>query len=232
MSLLTIIQTAADRCSLARPTAVTSDTDANIKMMLRLATEEGQSLRDRVDWQEITKEHTFTTVAAAAQTSSVPDDFHRVIPDTMFNRDTNRKVWGPMSPNEWQLIQSSLVTRVDPAFRLRGGTILFSPTPTAGENVYYEYVSKNWCQSSGGTEQSAWAADTDTGILDENMMALGVIWRFKRARGLDYSEEFNEYERRVNHAMQRDGSRPRIYLSEPKNERVPYPPIVPESFTL
>jgi hypothetical protein len=47
----------------------------------------------------------------------------------------------------------------------------------------FEYQSTYFCQSSAGADQSAWAADTDVGVLDENLMELGVIWRFKKKNG-------------------------------------------------
>ena len=36
--------------------------------------------------------------------------------------------------------------------------ILINPAPSAGHTFAYEYMSKNWCESSGGTDQAAWAA--------------------------------------------------------------------------
>lgn len=232
MSLLTLVQQAAERCSLSEPSAVVSNTDSNIKLMLRLANEEGEALAERASWQTITKEKTFPTVTSAEQTNSVASDFLWFIPESMFNRDRRRPIYGPLSKQEWQRIQASLVTLVNQGFMFRGDTILISPTPTSAETVAYEYISKNWCQSAASAEQSAWAADDDTGILREDLMALGVVWRFKRARGLDYAEEFNEYERRVITAMQRDGSKERIRTSPAINDRVPYPPQMPETFTL
>jgi hypothetical protein len=53
--------------------------------------------------------------------------------------------------------------------------------------------------------QSAWAADTDTGILSEEVMTLGVIWRFLKAKGFDYSEPFRTYEMAKARAENKDG---------------------------
>lgn len=231
MSLLSIVQEAAIIVRQETPSAVISSSVEAVKLLKRLADVEGRELSRRHNWQALTSEHSFSTVAASAQTSSVPTDFGWIIPDTMFNRTTNRKVFGPLSSQEWQEIQSSLVTRVDPAFRIRGGTILITPTPSAGESIYYEYISKNWCQSSGGSPQATWAADDDTGVLDEYLIMLGVVWRFKQTSGLDYSEEFQSYERAVADAIQRDGSRRVLSSGVASRERIPYPPQVPETLT-
>ena len=33
--------------------------------------------------------------------------------------------------------------------------------------------------------------------LDEEIMTLGLIWRWNKAKGLNYAEDFNQYERFV-----------------------------------
>ncbi|MHB8273077.1 MAG: hypothetical protein ACYDD8_31870, partial [Bradyrhizobium sp.] len=68
-----------------------------------------------------------------------------------------------------------------------------------------EYVSNGWCQSEAGVPQALWEADTDLGILDENLMTLGVTWRMLRRLGLSYNEELDEYEKEVGKAMAVDG---------------------------
>jgi hypothetical protein len=229
MTLLSIVQDASTDLSLPVPTTVIAETDPAVMLMLRCAQEEGRSLAGRHPWQALTSEQTFTTVAADAQTSSIPSDFHRLIPETMFNRDQNRRVWGPLDAGEWQAYKATLVTRVDPAFRIRGDTILITPTPTAGETVAYEYVSNKWCQSSGGTAQSAWAADTDTAKLNEAAMTLGVVWRWRKAKGFDFAAAERDYERIVVDLIMRDGSRPRLYCGPVSRDRIPVAPQVPDT---
>ena len=83
-------------------------------------------------------------------------------------------------------------------------SLLFTPVPPAGETIAFEYASKNWCQSAGGAGQSQWIADTDTGVIDEQLMTAGIIWRWKQSKGLEFAEDFNKYEMRVANAMVRD----------------------------
>jgi hypothetical protein len=63
-------------------------------------------------------------------------------------------------------------------WRQRGDDVLIAPTATAGDTYAFEYVSLNWCQSAAAAEQAAWAADTDTGILSEELMTDGIVWRY------------------------------------------------------
>lgn len=213
MTALTIITKAVRRLGITAPTAVFSSTDDQVIQLRELMNEEGQELARAYPWKVLTTEQTFTTVAQAVQTSAVPSDFDWYINDTMWNRSTDIKIAGPVSPEEWQKMQAlSSATLPNTVFRFRGSDILFYPSPTAGQTAAYEYVSKNWAQTSGGSGLSAMTADTDTAKLDEALVALGVTWRFLQAKGLDYAESFRTYQMEVGKAIGRDGGRKRIYL--------------------
>lgn len=228
MSLLSIVQDAARRLGLTPPSSVINSPDENAKILLGMAQEEGKSLYDRHTWQAIQTEYTFPTADTVAS-YTLPGDFDALIKDTVFNRTRRRRMVGDLSPSQWQETQASLVTMVDPAFRIRGNRFLISPTPTSVETVAYEYVSKYWCQSDGGAGQSEWAADTDIGLLDEELMKLGVVWRFKAKKGLDYAEDMNSYEIKVNKAILKDGARVTIDTACMERDRVPHAPQVPET---
>lgn len=208
MTLLTVVQSVSRRLTLPVPTAVASSADVNVQLMFDLANEDGKELQRRCNWQILTKEFTFPTTSAAAQAGALPADFDRFIGNTQFDRTTRRQVLGPITPQVWQAIQAQpQLNRVFLAFRQRGGQILVTPNPATGDTFAYEYVSANWAQSQGGNGQAAYAADTDTALLDENLINLGVRWRFKKEKGFDYGEDFATYERMVGIAMANDGGK-------------------------
>lgn len=215
MSLLDIVQDACDEIGISQPSAVIGNDSDQIRQMLALSNAEGKRLARRYRWQVLQKEATFTTLAAASQgdiNTIASDGFLYVLNDTIWNRDTRRPVFGPLAPRDWQMLQASPITGPFDEYRIRGDLLLFEPTPTAGETCAFEYISKHWCESSGGTGQEAWAADADVGRLDEGLMTLGLIWRWKKAKGFDYAEDFNEYEALVADAMARDGSKATLDL--------------------
>ncbi len=207
MTLLSLINDAQDELSLPQSNVVVSSTDQAVRTLLRTANREGISLMRRYGWESLLTEKTFTSTAAAIQTGAIETDFDRIVMESMFNRTNVRQVTGPLSPKEWQAQQALTASLLTDSFRLRGGDLLISPTPPATDTYAYEYVSKNFCQTSGGTGQAAWAADTDTGVLSESLMLLGIVWRFRKAKEFAYAEEFNEYEAEVTQAMMRDGGK-------------------------
>lgn len=217
MSLLMLVQAVTDELGLPRPAAVQSSTDQTVRQMLALANREGKQLARRFPWEALAKETSFTTVAAEIQGTllTIAPDFARFQNDTMYDRTRARSILGPLSAQEWQREKGAAATGMRDQFRVRGGKILFLPAPEAGRTVYFEYQSRNWCKNAAGsTEREAWAADTDLGILDEDLMALGLKWRFLKAKGLDYAEEFREYETRLYDARAQDGSKRRLEIGD------------------
>jgi hypothetical protein len=162
-----------------------------------------------------------------------------MVDDTLWDRSQYWELRGPLSPQEWQAIKSSALGSgvVGRRWRIRNvsGTVKFSidPTPTAstaGQTLVFEYRSKNWCQSSGGTGQTAWAADTDTGILDEYLIRLGVKWRMLERLGMAYLEAREEAENEVRQAIARDGGASVLHLDRPRMLFAPLGPgSVPET---
>lgn len=210
MSALTIIQTVCKRLGLNSPNTINS-TDQQIIQMAALLNEEGQELAQRYAWQVLIKEATFTTVATETQTT-LPSGFKYILNDTIWNRSLDEPLSGPQSPQSWQALKAQSFTGPYHQYRIQGNAIKFIPVPAAGMDCYYEYVSKNWCYSTTNVDNDAFTADDDAPYLDEQLLILGTIWRWKQAKGLEYAEDFAKYERRVVDAIARDGGREKLSL--------------------
>jgi hypothetical protein len=230
MTLLTIVQNAADRLGITRPSSVFTSTDQSTLRLLGYAQEEGKSLARRHSWQILTKEQTFTATATETQTSALPSDFDRWIDETFYNRTQKRPVYGPLNAQEWQFAKSVVATVIIESFRQRGSStdILLTPTATAGETYAFEYIARNWCESSGGTDQAAWAADADVAFLEEELITLGVVWRFKSGQGLSYAEEFRNYELECLKAISKDGGKRTLNAGGSRRGRKPNAPFIQE----
>ena len=206
MDLLAIIQRSCRLLSLPIPTEVVASTDIQVQQLLALANEEGDELAGTYDWQIMRRQHLFETVASAVQSSAIPADFDHFIANSFFNRTTMRYVYGPITPQEWQAIQAQpQLNRVFLAFVERDGQFLVTPTPAAGEEIAYEYITKYWAKSALGVPQQEFLADTDETYLDDKLFPLGIRWRFLKSKGLDYAEDFKTYQSERNQRMARDG---------------------------
>jgi hypothetical protein len=112
-------------------------------------------------------------------------------------------------------------------FRIRGGELLMYPAPPAGNALYFEWVSKDFCQNSAGTQSyREWNADDDVTILDAKLMELGLVWRWKQLKGIDYLKDEQKYRLAVQERQSRDKTSPVLNTSYPGGiAYMPYPNI-------
>ena len=216
MSLLTLVNAAQALLNLPVTTTVMTNTGEAQVQLRQLAIAEGRALARVHPWQRLVTENSFTTTATQEQTGhTMPTDMGWILNETIYNRTNTEQVNGPLSPRMWQEQRAVGTSLTWSQYRLRGNSIYFIPAPTAGQSVYYEYVSNKWCQSSGGTAQEYWHADSDTGRLDEYVMTLGVVWRWNKSKGLAYEQEYNDYMEERQRLISRDGTRRTLSVAGP-----------------
>lgn len=213
MSLLTICQQAAPLIGVQKPLIVAAATDPTVMLLFALAQQEGEELARYGDWRVLRKEKTFTTVFAETQTDTpLPADLDAIIDQTVWNRSARRPLYGPVDAAQWQQWKAGSTFPVTDSFTLRGASWLMGPVPAAGQTISYEYRSAYWCQSSGGTAKAAWTADTDTALISERLMRLGIVWRFKKRRGLEWQSDHESYLNEVDGDLAADRPRKVIDL--------------------
>lgn len=216
MSMLTVVNDAQRRLNLSVSSSVAGSSDETAVQMLALLNQAGEEMAEAYPWQVLVKEATFTTVATESQgaMSTIAPGFFYILNNTIWNRSLRRPVFGALSPNEWQLLKASSVTGPFQQYRIRGDTLRFIPAPPADQTCAFEYVSKNWCTTAdGNTEKSAFTLDADVSLLDERLLTLSLVWRFKQAKGLDFTAELTMYETRLGNEMARDGGKPVLDLN-------------------
>ena len=234
MSLLTIAQAVADFTGFERPASVSGNTDPIARQLLAFINREGKQLMRQHNWPILLKEHTFNT-ANGTQSYDLPTDYDRSVVSTMYNRADLEQMVGPITPQEFQNDRHGVASvGITQRFRFKptSNSLKFdiTPTPTAIEQIGFEYVSSHWNQTSGGTSQAAMAADADVGILDETLIEMGVTWRFKQAHGLTYDEDFRQYQLEVRQAISRSGGAPIIQLDDARRYLVnPYSYNLPDT---
>lgn len=195
MTLLTIAQNVADEVGVDQPTVVAGSPDPTAQKLLRYINKTGTGLMKKLAWQVLRKERAFTSISGETQTAILPSDFDRFIPETFWNRSTPVLMSGPVSAVQWQGLKATTYTG-KPKFAYRGGDVLVIPALGAGDSLAFEYVSNQWCQSTGAVAQSAFAADTDTGILDEELITRGAKFVYLTDEGLPNAlagADFNDY---------------------------------------
>lgn len=222
-TFLSIIQDACDEMTVTRPSGIVAATGQTERTLLAHARREGRELVRMANWMALRVTHTFDTVAAQEE-YALPADYHKIVVDTEWDRANLVPLNGPLDAPDWQFLKSTsfgggLVNR---RFRIMRSAssinkvIYIDPVPTsadAGETLAFEYMSRYYSATAGGTAQEDWAADTDVPVLDADLFRLGVQVRYRRGRGLDFASEADEWQGIFDNLVGADRPSPTLSLA-------------------
>ena len=211
---LQIVRTVAPRLGISTPNTATGSTDLQVQQLLAFVNQEGQELAARYDWQDLVIPCTFPAIASESQgkittlisTNVAAYSFRKVLNSTLWNLTKRTRITGPLSAPDWNLATASN-TAIGPwsEYRIRQGYLLLYPAPDALDSIRFEFVTDSWANSAAlDTPKTAFTADDDVSILDARLIELGTMWRWKAAKGLEYSQDFQNYENAVLDAMAGD----------------------------
>lgn len=227
MTMLSVIQNFCRRTQLPVPTTVYGTTDTQVLQVMALLEEEGNDLAARGSWEGLIREASHTTLAAEDQgaiSTIAASGFRHIKNQTIWDRTSGLPVAGPMDGPDWQALKAVLATGPRYRFRIRGGKLLVNPSPSAGDSWYFEYVSQYWILGADGTTYKQYfTLDTDTILLPETLVLMGLRWRWKKEKGFDYGEDFRTYEMQVKDVLGHDGGKPVLFMDD--NSSGPKPGI-------
>lgn len=198
MTLLSAVNDAQRELSLAVSATLVADAQETQQLLYRLARKEAQDILRRTEYTfpALRRTQSFNTSLASLQSSGKPSDFKRAVPDTFWNTTQNKKVYGPLSDEEWAIANGAAVSSAtwqNVMFRYDGLHIF--PVPTAAETVTFDYVINTPVQATGGgSYKTNFTADNDEYLLGDELLTLAVVWRYLQAKGRDYAEALKDYE--------------------------------------
>lgn len=205
MSLLSICQAVTGELGLSVPTFMLSNSEQIAQQMVALSQSIGNQLVKEFAWPTLLRTNTYVLISGQ-EAYSMPPDYDRQVTRTSWDQLNHWEMLGPESPQEWNWRHHGIVAS-SPRRRFRlmltskplpAGTGLYflvDPIPSStGAQVSFEYVSKNWILGADkGSTFTTWQNDNDTSLIDETLMISALLWRFQRAKGLDYDEEYARY---------------------------------------
>jgi hypothetical protein len=188
-------QDICDTIGLPRPNGIAMATDQLARQLFGIAKETVEELT-ALDWPVLAIPYTFQTIVNH-DTYPVPPDFHHAIADTAYLATQYYPLRGSLTPSDWGRIKNALPSQIGRyKFRIMAGNppvFVMSPIPGTVETVVLEYRTNNRVVQSNGSLALNWMNDTDTPIVPETLVKLGMKWRLKREKGLEYSDEFDDY---------------------------------------
>ena len=222
MSLLSLIADAAILVGIDEPLAVASSSADEIKQLRVISQQEGDELSRAFDWRKLKVQATITG-DGSSEYWDLPDDFDRQQPgDNLWLADSpHLPLIGPISDESMLAIKASVSEPSRSVWRYFGDQVQIWPVLDAGENVSLEYRSSHWIVSADGqTVRNRWQVDTDIALIPERLMTLGVVWRWKAYKGLDYAQSFDTYEKEKMKAMRADGGFRTLRMSDSFNRDI------------
>lgn len=210
MSILTVMQSAAIRLVGRKPITFFGATQTFELEITELANEVAGDIAGAHDWQALTKIGTFTGDDVTA-TFSKPADYDRMLLGAEM-ADEASWFWNytrVKSLNDWLQIQNGSMTPASPGWWiLLEDQFRFDPAPATGTAAQFPYISTQWARASDLSPKSAFTTDTDTYVLDDKLLMLGIIWRWREMKQLTTGGEKENFDRSFSELAARDaGSR-------------------------
>ena len=200
-SILEICQEVSDLAATKRPQDLFNLTSQQDTIFLSTAKSALDSLLRYGDWQELTKEGILRTSGQREKylMDEVCPDFFSILNNTIYIKDNNEKLIGAITPQEWMKEKYFNESTSNTKFIIQNGMIKFLIPPQDGIKIVFQYRSNVVCLDSknGMLEKSQLDKNTDIPIFDEYLVKLGILWRWLKRNGMDYSEEYNEYEKEL-----------------------------------
>lgn len=195
MTLLTVAQRVADAVGLPRPASVAGSTDQLARQMFSLANDTLEEL-GKMDWPQLDTAYSFNTVVD--QTAyALPAGYARFATDTAFITSEYYSLRGSLTPKEWAIRRNGMSQMVGRLrYRVFGypQMLQFVPAPQTVQNITIEYLSNLLVIGSDDVRRTLYSEDSDMSVVPEELVRKGLKWRIKHAKGLDYSQDFNDYE--------------------------------------
>lgn len=216
MNALEIAQEVANRMGLSKPSSLVGSRNAQDRQLYGLLNGLCDDLRIRKVYSVNILECTFQSVNAEDQgalSDLAPYGFRGIIQDTFFDRTRRLRVPGGLTPSEYQAGKATRFAGPFTTFRIVRGHLLLYPAPPAGHDMIFEYCSGYFVRDTSGQPKQYITDDSDTFIVDDSITIAWLKQAFKREKGLEYAEDFTDYQLQVSDLMAKDGAARPIDMS-------------------
>lgn len=196
-TILEICREVADLAAVKRPNDLFNTSSQQDSVFLSVAKSSLDSMLRYGDWQELTKEAWFFTQEGKKQypIKEIAPDFFSLLNNTIFVKDTQERIIGAITPEQWAREKCFRCTGTEIKFKIQNGRFMFLNEPPCQMKIVFQYRSDNivW-DFNTFEEKNILTANTDVPIFDEYLVKLDILWRWLKRNGMDYTEEYNEFQ--------------------------------------
>lgn len=223
MTALSVMRDAAMLCIKRRPDVFFSSQGRVEQEFTTLLNLVAKDIAEAHDWQKLTKigELKGDGVAAAFP---FPSDYDRMVQASGM-AEANSWFLGythVTDINDWIMFKRGSMLWIPPGiWTILDNKIEFMPPISASSTALLPYISKNIVRGQDGTLKSEFTADNDEFLLNERILMLGLVWRWREANHLDSTGDQLNYEKELStHAARDKGAR---VIRKGRDNHSPFP---------
>jgi hypothetical protein len=225
-SALKIIQRAMGAVGLAIPNAAAGNQDPTVTQFFSLLGESGQALMKMRSWQQLQKTWVFTadpnnvsSTDPAAGAYDPPADFDELTDQTAWNRTGRLPLLGPMSAQQWQMLEATVLgsgaSTIRLMYRFQGGQMLIFRQVGTPQRLAIEYNSRGWVQdaASPSTVRDLPVNDSDICLFDSQLLVMKLKLDWKRNKGFATDSDVEDFNACYDDVTSRDAPAPDLNLA-------------------
>lgn len=209
MTTLSVIQDACTSgIALEKPTAVYGSATREHIELASLLNEAAGMIADAHEWQTLNRIATITG-DGSDEDFALPSDFGRMLDKSQLWSSSLETPLTPISDrDQWLGLDVQSFDFVINAWIIYGDEIHIKPALASAVTVKYWYQSNLWGRTSGATNIATFTADTDVFRLNERLLKLALVYKWREMKGLPYAENMADYQDLLAKLINRDkGSR-------------------------
>lgn len=232
MTVLTACAEAAVELKQPVPTSLFTSS-GTFEAELRLqANRTAVAIAQMYDWQRLL---TLATLSGdgTAETFTVPVDYDRMpkkgkLHSSSWQTATFRKA---TDLDEWLYLKDTDFSATPGNWIIIGNDFNIFPVMAVGETARFYYISNKIVSDAQATPayKTTFTADTDTFVLSERLLALGIVWRWKAQNSKDYAEAMANFNIALQEEIGKDRGSNIITVGRqrwPGSVRVAYPGVL------
>lgn len=206
MTILSAMQSAAVRLLGRRPDVFFGAGSGNIFELeiTDLVNEVARDIAKSHDWQALVQICTLSGDGATSE-FDLPPDYDRMLVASRL-QDPANWAWGYRQISDINAYLSSTAQGFGSSpggWIIFGSEMRFSPAPT-GE-AQFPYISSFYARDSATTlTKCVFTADTDCFVLPERLLTLGLVWRWRENKKLDFTGDQEAFTKAIGEYAAKD----------------------------
>lgn len=195
MSVLSALQSASIKLVSRKPIAFFGSSGEMEMELCDLVTDVGRDISERHDWRALSRLATIVGDGATVA-HPLPDGYARMPKKAEVHSATwTRWRYHRVSDfDEWQDLQTfSGISNPGSWFIVEGKFQIFPAVPLGDQAKFY-YQTGRFVRPASGADKAAFGADDDQFVLDERLLMLGLVWRWRHQKRMEYAEDMQNFE--------------------------------------